>query len=518
MADALTQTVARARRRAVGNLLFENVMVGAACGFAGAILLLLLGSAILEWYWVVVLFLVGAAVSAWRTWRKLPSEYTIAQLVDHRLELHDAISTAYHFDRHPERRQRESPEVVAEQRARALALIDQLDLAAAIPVRVPRQTYIALGVATAALSMFVVRYGVLGQLDLKVPMVEAVADFFRPAGEVQARTKQQQKAPRLPGEEPMTLRVDQMTEQKGQLDQAPDSALDTVDVPETNQGEARDSAKTKQQQVKAAADQQGDELAEGSEAERKGENGKEGPSDSSKGGSEQAKQANQQPDKQNSQGGSRGNSSMLDKMRDAMANLMAKLKIPQQQGQQSKQAASNQKGGQQGQREQGGGQKGEKGQGQPQGKGSPSDDQDAEQGQGEQQAQAGQGKSSDKGSDQGSPNESKSGMGKQDGSKDLKDAEQVAAMGKISEIFGKRAENMKGEVMIEVSSGKNQQLKTAYTQRGATHKEAGGEVHRDEIPLEFQHYVQQYFQQVRKGEGAKQAPSAPATEAPKASR
>ncbi|MBL8293576.1 MAG: hypothetical protein JNN08_17140 [Bryobacterales bacterium] len=483
-------------------LLWESLMVGAAWGLGGAVLLLLLGSAILEWYWVVALFVIGASVSAWRTWRRIPHEYAIAQLIDERMGFYDAISTAYHFRNS---RGHASEAVLAAQREEAERLAATADAAMAVPFVVPRQTYVALGVAAIAMSIFVVRYGVLGKLELKAPIVEAVADFFSPSSQVVARNKQKQ--PRLPGEEPMTLPVDQLTEQKVPLDQAPDSALDTVDIPETNQGEAKDSERTTKQQVKAAADQQGDEMAEGSEGERKGDEGKEG-SDSKEGKESASDKSGKQPgeaQKPNQQGGGRENSSMMDKMRDAMANLMAKLKIPPQAGQQGKQG-NNQKGNQQqGQKEQGGGQKGEKGEGQQQGKGTPSDDPNAEQGEGEQQAQAGQGKSSDKGSEQGSPNESKSGMGKQDGNKDLQDAAQLAAMGKISEIFGKRAQNMTGEVMVEVSSGKNQQLKTGYTERGATHKEAGGEIHRDEIPLVFQHYVQKYFEQVRQGEVAKPA-------------
>ena len=70
-------------------------------------------------------------------------------------------------------------------------------------------------------------------------------------------------------------------------------------------------------------------------------------------------------------------------------------------------------------------------------------------------------------------------------------------MGKISEIIGKRAANITGEVMVEVSPGK-QQLKTQYSQQNATHVEAGGEINRDEVPLAYQQYVQQYFAQVRK--------------------
>jgi hypothetical protein len=91
-----------------------------------------------------------------------------------------------------------------------------------------------------------------------------------------------------------------------------------------------------------------------------------------------------------------------------------------------------------------------------------------------------------------------SGIGSQDGLKEQREAEQLKAMGKISEIIGKRAATVSGEMMVEVQSGKNQQLKTAYTNNAASHGESDGDVTRDEIPLSLQPYVQQYFEQVRK--------------------
>ena len=95
--------------------------------------------------------------------------------------------------------------------------------------------------------------------------------------------------------------------------------------------------------------------------------------------------------------------------------------------------------------------------------------------------------------------DAKSGVGKSDGNKDVQYSEQLNAMGKISEIMGKRAENIKGDVMVEVSSGR-QQLRTQYSQSGAAHASTGGEIHRDEVPLEHQAYVQKYFEEIRKGE------------------
>ena len=64
------------------NLVCEQLSVGLVAAMAGAILLLLIGTQILDWWWPLALFIGGAAISAWRTMRFLPSPYSVAQLVD----------------------------------------------------------------------------------------------------------------------------------------------------------------------------------------------------------------------------------------------------------------------------------------------------------------------------------------------------------------------------------------------------------------------------------------------------
>ena len=92
-----------------------------------------------------------------------------------------------------------------------------------------------------------------------------------------------------------------------------------------------------------------------------------------------------------------------------------------------------------------------------------------------------------------------------DGDKAIKNAEQLAAMGKISEILGKRSTTISGEATVEVQTT-NQQLRTPYAQKGAQHTQGGAEISRDEVPVALQPYVQQYFEQVRK----QSAPAVPA--------
>ena len=63
--------------------------------------------------------------------------------------------------------------------------------------------------------------------------------------------------------------------------------------------------------------------------------------------------------------------------------------------------------------------------------------------------------------------------------------------------------------MVEVGDTK-QSLKTPWADKQAAHTEAGGEIHRDEVPLIFQPFVERYFEEIRKTpQAAKPAPAAP---------
>jgi hypothetical protein len=191
---------------------------------------------------------------------------------------------------------------------------------------------------------------------------------------------------------------------------------------------------------------------------------------------QESKQGAQNANGKNPQG---ENSSLADKMRDAVANLLSKLKSPgKQSDSQDKNASSAQ------------------GQGKTQGEGQQNPDQQADQeGDGEQSAS--QNRPGDRNAEKPGQQDAKSGIGRQDGAKDSQEAEQLAAMGKISEILGKRAQQVSGEMTVEVASGK-QQLKTAYSQKNAQHSDSGSDMNRDEIPLIYQPYVQRYFEEIHK--------------------
>lgn len=196
----------------------------------------------------------------------------------------------------------------------------------------------------------------------------------------------------------------------------------------------------------------------------------------------------------------------MDKMRDAMANMLARLKMSPKPGEgSSRQAPSKDGTPQSASNRPTPSDKGQPAPGKPRGEGKDAADQEGDQeGEGSDKTLSAQGKSGDKSSQ--TTQEGKTGIGKQDGEKEIAEAAQQEAMGKISELLGKRSEKMQGEMMLEVGSGK-QQLKTPYAQSRAAHAEAGGEIGRDEVPFELQPYVEQYFREVRKA-AAGQGPAA----------
>lgn len=475
---------------------------------AGAILLLLVGAQILNWYWLVLLFAGGLAASAYRSRSSLLSPYQVAQSIDRQLDLKDTLSTAYYFSEHPELRVSRS--FVEHQRQTAEDLAGSADLQRGVPFPVPRTAYVNLALVAVAFGMFGLRYGIHRSLDLRSPLVRInfeglfatspqVADARRGKLPGDADGRRDPGAP------------DALETPANEPDPATDTALQSVQNADPNKastspdGAAKTDAKSTEQVPPGANPLDSGEKGEPSAPSDASANASNG-ADSKSGqqnGSKDAKDA-----KDTNQSGSSGdNSSLASKLRDALSNLLAKMKPQSKMG-----------GGKPNDSTQSSSTRPQQGEKQDSDSKSPSQEQ-AEanansQAEGEQQQggtqQSQQGKSEGRSNNQPNSPDGKSGIGKQDGDKAAREAAELAAMGKLSEIIGKRAQNISGEVMVEVSPGK-QQLKTKYSQQNATHSDTGGEINRDEVPLAYQQYVQQYFAQIRKLPAAKSkaAPSAP---------
>ncbi|MGD0301698.1 MAG: hypothetical protein ABSE86_31865 [Bryobacteraceae bacterium] len=496
--SALVDLIRRGRRRQIRHLLVQEASFSAVLALGGAILLLLTGTQILNWYWPVLLFAGSLAVGAYRARTKMLSAYQVAQCIDGRLGLHDTLSTAYYFGEHPDRAGAPA-ELIERQRSAAEDLARSADVRFGLPFLAPRTFYVNAGLVLIVAAMFGLRYGINRSLDLRPPLVRIAFDGFlgSPREIADAKKIKRERPFDQDGHREQGQAVDPWESKEGNLDPAPDSVLQTVDTPEPNNPDGASDPKANAM-GKEPEPRGNDPL----EATEKGEGAKAGndalsdANSSPDGNSQAGKQSSQKDSSQSANSGE--NSSLTDKMRDALANLMAKLKMQSKTGDGKPGSSSKQSGSQSQQRQS----QSQDPNGSPSSQQQQADAAASSQSEAQQQSQSGaqqaaQGKSDSRSADRPNSPDGKSGIGKQDGDKTAREAEQLRAMGKISEIIGKRAATVTGEVMVEVASGK-QQLKTQYSDRKATHVEAGGEINRDEVPLAYQQYVQQYFEEIRK--------------------
>jgi len=480
----------------------DQTALAAAIALCGAILLLILGTQILNWYWPVFLFAAVLVVGVWRIRRMTPSPYVLAQRIDRRIGSFDALSTAYYFSDGSTAIANRLAEL---QKAKADRIALETDIAYAVPIHLSRSAYVLAGVFAVAASLFAFRYGLMRTLDLSAPI--ANIHFNNPFSVDPARKEASAKKSVIQEQfdeqlKQLGLSLEDLDSPAGEQKMATDKPVSTLATPD---GQIPVESNEKGQSVDSGKPKEGEpEGSEGSDNAASGDSNQ--PSDQENGSGTSEKQGTPQQGKQqtppsNSKNPSGEGASMAEKMRDAVANLLSKLKSPGKQSDSQQSAAAQQDKGGSAKQKQDAAQKGTQGQGKSQGEGQPNPDQQGDQeGESGDQSQSAQSKAGDKNADKSGQQDAKSGIGKQDGDKDLRDAEQLAAMGKISELLGKRAAQVTGEMTVEVPSGK-QQLKTAYSQKKALHADAGSDANRDEIPLIYQPYVQRYFEEVRKVQG-----------------
>jgi hypothetical protein len=512
-AGILDNLIGRVRRRTITQLVIEQGAVALIAAFAGVIALLLAGTQVLAWYWPALLLGGAFLLGMLRIRERIPTRYWVAQELDQKLGFHDAVSTALYFSE-GQPTYTPSAELVAAQRRVAEKLAAEANAEVAAPLRIPRQAYACLALVAMAGSLVVMRYGVRGSLDLRQPLVRMPFESLLQSPEQVAKAQVPPAKPKLPeGAQSIQVPDDGTSEQKGDRKKAEES-FESQAV-QTDDPEGKEGQISKEGQSSKEGGEQGGEEGEKGQGEQGGEQKGQQEQGAEGGGPQKnAKSPSNGANKDSaSKNNSADNSSMMDKMRDAMQNMMSRLKMNPQAGENGKQNQASQKGAAQSASAQKQGQKGAPSPGK-QGEGqAKSEEAGEQQGEGASKNQNAQGKMSDAAGEKQAAQEGKSGAGKQDGEKDIKDAQQAAAMGKISEILGKRAEKISGEIMVEVSSGR-QQLKTQYEQKAAAHANTGGEINRDEVPAAYQQFVQQYFEEIRKTPGGA-APAPPATAAPK---
>ena len=489
----MLQLVRRARRRRLVHVLLHQGAIAAGIGLAASALLLITGTEILQglpapYLLPLIAFAVAFAILARRVRQLTDSDYDIAQDIDRRLALHDSLSTAIYFSSAVavaapadvvERQRR-----VAEEHARTA------DLARALPFPAHRAFYVSGCLMLLAIGLFAMRYGVTKSLDLRASLLRFA--FHPPAqssGDAEsARVERMKREAREAAQDPVeqALNMDSPSPGTAGHDATIEPVQSTLQAGRGSPGQLRTDPGE-------SVDQQAGEPGAGQS----------GKSNSGKGASESgaaqadAKGGGLSPDARDpgaqARSGQSDDPSLLDRMREAMAGLMSKLKSQQQNGQENKQSSRA------GSPSSSGAQRAS-----TQSKAQSQDSSDSPQDGTEQNSsdanamRMSQNKGDQHGADSADSPEGRSGAGRQDGAKDPNIAKQLAAMGKIREIIGRRSQNLTGDVMVEVSSGKEQPLQTEYSGRRAAHNDTAGEISRDEIPPMYQQYVQDYFDQIRK--------------------
>ncbi len=499
---AVLTLVRHARRRWLRNELLSQGSNAFSAALIAFILLLLVGTEVLRWEWALAIPLAAAGFGIFLARRRTPRLYEVAQVVDRRLSLADTLSTALFFHQN-ETSSQSSIEIRQYQFERAERLAESVDVRQAIPYTMPRAAYLMVALLLVASSLFALRYGISHSLDLKPPLARMLQDQFGWKPKTVAAKDKRTKTPPPPEaqQDDSGAAADSQDEQGSQEPDAQNNESQAGGDQQADKNDGNPKGDDSKQAEKG--DKKGGDEGADAQAEEKSDSSTD-PSDSPQQGNGGKQDQAQSGSQQDSNSGE--NSSLLSKVKDAVQNLLSKVK-PQQGNQGSQQQAGADQGQkQQGQGKQNGGKQQQSAKnGQQSGEQQQGDAQDGQAGDESKQSQDQQGKGAGKSDTHQASKQPGSGIGSQDGDKSIKQAEQLAAMGKISEILGKRSANISGESTVEVQST-SQTLRTQYVQRGVQHTQGGAEISRDEIPVALQPFVEQYFEQMRK-----QVPAAAAT-------
>ncbi|HWF10132.1 MAG TPA: hypothetical protein VG297_16810 [Bryobacteraceae bacterium] len=483
--------IRRARRRFLLNETLAQSALAAAVVVAGFVLILIFGTRYLEWWSLGIFAVAGIGVGAWRVIRQTPNAYTTALRVDENAGLHDALSTALYFGGGPPVALAGTAEFRQAQRRQAETAAGDVQLDRAVPFLVPRSLYVMAALCVLASALIALRFGFGHTLNLRAPLTQvlfedqAIRDAKKAKSPLPKSKNWMQEAQSLLSKLGLGPQPEQpLPGDEDALDKAIEQALDNPGA--TSAKSDKGAGQSKTGQGKAGDPSQdspnGDPIDNGEQQQAgNDQNGQD--AQNQKGNDANAKSSNQA-------GSRRDKESLLARLKDAVSNMLSKNDNNQDTSAQKNQQSANNEPPKSGQGQAGKNQQ-DKGESQSEAEGQPDADT-----QGGQQAQGKLNSASNK-----TPAQGGSGIGNQDGSKEIKAAEQLKAMGKISEIIGQRAATVSGETTVEVQSG-SQKLHTDYSTTAAAHTETDGDVTRDEIPLALQSYVQQYFAEVRKS-GAK---------------
>lgn len=481
----LQETLRKARfRRFAGLLLAE---LGAALAVVAAIfcVLLLAGAQVLSMLTAGLLAAAGFAYLVWRLRQEWLDVYRTAQELDRAWGLADTLSTACHYEQSAsmsdERLARLRP-LIERQHQDAAEALRAHRVEEAFAFRMGRVHVLALLVCTVAFALFGYRYFQTAQLELSdqlaalhIPFIDnedgpppLMADEgrYRPEPERKRSPLEDYNPPYDPGRERLDGTYNDMPPVTG------------VNVSDSQSGEGQQAENLP---VNSTMDMR-EQMA--ADPRRQPGDGKSG--DRRDGGDQQSKSKD----------------GLFDKFQQAMSNMMDKLANRKNEAMETRGEQGNQQQAQNTGDEKGDGSDDSSNREGNQKSDNPQASDNAQEGLGGQQAQQmGQQNAGSKETASDSP----ASAGAEDGAKELAAAKQLEALGQIAEILGQRSEQVKGEMKVEVEAQKEQSLTTALRNVRTAHRDTGGELSRDEVPLRLQNYVKEYMKAAREAEAATQA-------------
>ncbi len=97
LGSSLIRILTQARKRSVLHVLLDYLGLTATIVLGGVFVILLAGSAVLSWLWLLVLAAGSLAAGLYLARKRFPSIYAVAQRIDERMKLADTLSTAAYF-------------------------------------------------------------------------------------------------------------------------------------------------------------------------------------------------------------------------------------------------------------------------------------------------------------------------------------------------------------------------------------------------------------------------------------
>lgn len=496
------EVVEAAWRRRSLVLAVQHSALAFAAIFAGLVLLLLLGTQILSWPWLLLLGAIGISVAVLRMRKQILDRYSVAQLVDHRLGLSDTLSTAWFLIAHNRSLTVTAlPSFAAAQIGRANETAATIEPALVFPFVWQRAWLVTAGLAVVAFGMFAVRYLVTDSLDLKQSLITLNLD---PVTEVFERIERwSHPHPNGKGSEAVTAHLHP---RRGASPDGPrDPQLDDQKRGGPSTSGRKANSRSPNDTGSSPENTKAGQQAPGGQSKTSGQSplrdsGNQQNPNPTGAPSTRPDQTNV-PDAQESPR-PRQSSGVIDRMKDALSGMMAKVRPQEKSGQKKADASDSKQESKQNDQASANAEQKSPAERTTQNSSANQSQSQQQSSQGQSEAQASekntgaQSHASDESADR-KGSDAHSGVGRQDGEKSTKEAEQLRAIGKIEEIIGKRSATLTGDMTIETRSG-HQPLQTQYSGRVGHHADLGREIDRDEVPLALQNYVREYMEQVRK--------------------